>query len=86
MHSLSQPLFIKDKFVVGVLLPNTDEFANALKQFVVKLAKERDEFDKWVKELESPEAHARYDSIIADADANDGWIDAQDVEKEFLIS
>lgn len=86
MYSLPQPLFIQDKSVVGVLLPNTNEFANALKQFMVKLAKERDEFDKWIKELESPEAHARYNAIIADANANDGWVDAQDVEKEFLIS
>ena len=88
MHSLplSKPLFIKDESVVGVLLPNTSEFVEALKQFVSNLKIEKKEFNKWVKELESPKAHAGYDSTIADADANDGWVKAKDVEKEFLIS
>ncbi len=87
MHSLplSKPLFIKDKSVVGVLLPNTSEFVEALKQFLSNLEIDKKEFNKWVKELESPKAHARYDAIIADADANDGWVEAKDVEKEFLI-
>ena len=83
---LSQPLLIKDKSVVGVLLPNTSEFIDVFKQFVSNLKFEKQELDKWIKEIESPEANARYDAIVADADANDGWVKAEDVEKEFLIS
>ncbi|MEA3295867.1 MAG: hypothetical protein U9Q27_01835 [Patescibacteria group bacterium] len=91
ISSLSQPLFIRDKSVVGVLLPNTEESANALKQFMANLKLDKKEFDKWVKEIESPEANARYDAIVADADANDGWVDGEeffknkkDAEKRFF--
>ena len=76
---LSKPLFIKDKSVVGILLPNTKESNKALKQFAAGLElKEKKEFDKWVKELESSKAHSKYDSIVADADTNNGWVDGKD--------
>ncbi len=73
--SLSQPLLIKDKSVIGVLLPNTKASAAALEKFILELTK--DEFDEWDKELSSPAARARYASIIADADSNDGWISGE---------
>ncbi len=84
MHTLTKPLLIKDEFVVGVLLPNTKTSVVALEEFILELNK--DEFDEWDKKLSSPEARARYASIVADADANDDWIDGEEIEKEFLIS
>ena len=77
MKTLSKPLFIKDKSVVGVLLPNTKDFSKALKDFIAGLKLEK-EFREWDKELETPEARKRIKSIIADADANDGWIGGEE--------
>jgi len=75
LTKLSEPLLIKDKAIVGVFLPNTKKFTKALEEFIFKLS--RDDFDEWDKELSSPEAQARYASIVADADANDGWVDGE---------